>query len=138
MAMQRRPIVVDRPVIALEELCETETPNILTPRVDMFEDKDELVVRAELPGIDKESLNIEISGTMLMLKADVEPDVPEDANYFICERCLDVFSRAITLPYHIDTETVKANLRNGLLEIRMSKSAEAKTKRVDVSDGTGW
>jgi len=114
-----------RPVLALG----TE----FMPRMEMYEEKDGLVIRTELPGVRKEDLNISITGDVLTLKAEKkQEEVTEDRDYYLCERSFGQYSRSVSLPFAVDTGKVAATLENGLLEIRLSKAEEAKAKQIEV------
>ena len=114
-----------RPVLALG----TE----FMPRMEMYEEKDGLVIRTELPGVRKEDLNISIIGDMLTLKAEKkQEEVTEGRDYYLCERSFGQYSRSVSLPFAVDTGKVAATLENGLLEIRLSKAEEAKAKQIEV------
>jgi len=114
-----------RPVLALR----TE----FMPRMEMYEEKDGLVIRTELPGVRKEDLNISITGDVLTLKAEKkQEEVTEGRDYYLCERSFGQYSRSVSLPFAVDTGKVEATLENGLLEIRLSKAEEAKAKQIDV------
>lgn len=114
-----------RPVLALG----TE----FMPRMEMYEEKDGLVIRTELPGVRKEDLNISITGDVLTLKAEKkQEEVTEGRDYYLCERSFGQYSRSVSLPFAVDTGKVAATLENGLLEIRLSKAEEAKAKQIEV------
>ena len=114
-----------RPVLALG----TE----FMPRMEMYEEKDGLIIRTELPGVRKEDLNISIIGDMLTLKAEKkQEEVTEGRDYYLCERSFGQYSRSVSLPFAVDTGKVAATLENGLLEIRLSKAEEAKAKQIEV------
>ena len=105
----------------------------LAPSTDIYEEKDELVVRAELPGIKKEDLDISVEGDELTIKAEKkQEEVVESATYYQCERCFGEYYRSISLPFHVDTEKVSATLENGVLMIRLPKAEEAKSKHIEV------
>jgi HSP20 family protein len=105
----------------------------LTPRLDVHEEKDELVIRAELPGVAKDDLDIKIEGDTLRLEASKkQEEVPEDATYYACERCFGRYSRVLSLPFNVDAEKASASLEKGVLEIRLPKAEEAKSKSIKV------
>ena len=105
----------------------------LVPRLDVYEDKDTLVVKAEFPGIKKKDLDISLEGDMLTIKAEKkQEDVAEDATHYTRERYFGQYSRSIPLPVHIDAEKVSATFKKGLLEIRLPKAEEAKSKHIEV------
>jgi len=98
---------------------------LLTFPVDLYEVGDELVVTAELPGIQKEQIQIEIQSEYL--KVSVKEDILEETeeqtshNYYRRERSSSEASRIIKLPYLINKKTAKASYQNGVLEIRAQK-----------------
>lgn len=103
------------------------------PRLDMYEEKDEMVMKAELPGIQKEDISISLESGCLTIKAEKkQPEMPEDANYYSCERCFGTYSRSVSLPFPVDADKVSATFENGLLEIRLPKAEEAKPKQIEV------
>lgn len=107
--------------------------NFVMPAVDMYEEKDELVVKAELPGMKKADLDISLEGDMLTIKAEKKQDtVAEDATYYTSERHFGEYSRSMLLSSHVNAEQVAATFKNGLLEIRLPKAEEAKPKHIDV------
>ena len=105
----------------------------LTPRVDMHEEKDELVIRIELPGISKDDIDVSLDGDCLNVKAEnKEEELSNEATTYICERCFGEYSRSIGLPFPVDADKVSATFNNGLLEIRLPKAEEAKAKHIEV------
>lgn len=129
-----RTLVVDRPVLVLEG-CEPEpeTESGMAPRLDMFEEDDELLIKADLPGVQKGDLELNITDNAIHISArKMDADVSQKASYFICERCLDVYNRTVSLPFHVDTTRAWAKLQNGLLEVHMPKGIESKARRLDI------
>ena len=119
------------------ELWESPTPvsyrTGLYPPVDMFEHKDELVMRVELPGIRKEDIGVHLEGDILNITADKKPEeVSKDATYYASERCFGDYSRSVSLPFPVNTDKVTATFENGLLDIRLPKAEEAKGKKIEV------
>lgn len=106
----------------------------VSPAVDMYEKKDEIVVKAEVPGIDKENIKISISDNMLTIKGEMkkEEEIKEE-DYYYSERSYGSFSRSLTLPAKVVGDKVKAEFKDGILEIHMPKAAEAKAKEIKVA-----
>lgn len=103
------------------------------PALDMFEQADAVVVKAEVPGMTKEEIEITLSGHTLMVKGEKKrEEETKDKNYTHMERHYGAFARAIELPCEVKAEMVKATFRDGVLEIRMPKSEEAKKRTVKV------
>jgi HSP20 family protein len=103
------------------------------PPVDIYETPESLVLKAELPGIGRENINIEVKDSTLTLKGEkkFEKDV-SDENYRRVERTYGAFQRAFTLPSTIQQDKVKAKFKDGILEITLPKMEEAKPKQIKV------
>jgi HSP20 family protein len=103
------------------------------PAVDVYEENDDVVIKAEIPGLSKEDISVQISGSTLTIKGEKkrEEEVKED-DYYRCERSFGSFTRAVDLPCDVKADQVKASFKNGVLEIHMPKTEEAKKKAVTV------
>jgi HSP20 family protein len=101
--------------------------------VDVFEEKDDIVVKAEIPGIDKDNIEVNLSDHILTIKGQKkkEEEVKEE-NYYRSERSYGSFVRTLELPKEVHADKVKANFKNGVLEVRMPKTEEAKAKEIKV------
>mgnify|MGYP001182188401 FL=1 len=106
---------------------------IRMPAVDVFEEKDDVVIKAEIPGLSKEDINVQVTDSTLTIKGEKkrEEEVKED-DYYRCERSFGSFTRAVALPCDVKAEQVKASFKNGVLEVRMPKTEEAKKKAITV------
>ena len=103
------------------------------PLVNLTEDKDRYYVRAELPGIEADKLDIQATGNSLSLSG--ERQIAEEGNgvrYHRREREGGTFSRVISLPGDIDTQKVDAEMANGILTIKIAKAEKAKPKQITV------
>jgi len=106
---------------------------IAAPVVDMFEEKDEIVVKAEIPGIDKDHIEVNLGDHMLTIRGEKKKeDEVERENYYRSERSYGSFRRTLPLPAEVSTEKVKATFNNGILEIRLPKTEDAKAKKIKV------
>ncbi len=112
------------------------TQGAWTPPVDIFETPNSLVLKAELPGITKDDISIEVKDSTLTLKGEkkFEKEVNEE-NYHRVERAYGSFQRAFTLPSTIQQDKVKAKFKDGVLEITLPKVEEAKPKQITVEVG---
>ena len=105
----------------------------ITPAVDVYEEKDEIVVKAELPGMEKNDIEVNISDSELTLKGEKKKEEKiEEENYFRSERSYGAFVRSVDLPTDVQADKVKASFKNGILEVRLPKTEEAKTKEIKV------
>ena len=104
------------------------------PPIEMFEKEDQFVVRAELPGMKKEEIDISMVGDTLTIKGErkAETEVKEE-DYYCCERRYGSFMRSITVPTAVDAKNIKATYENGVLEISLPKAPEVKPKKVEIS-----
>ncbi len=104
------------------------------PAVDIYETDDDIVVKAEVPGVEKDQIGVEVKGGVLTLRGDRkhEKEVKEE-NYHRVERSYGTFLRSFTLPVSVDEEKVSARLTGGVLEIKLPKKAEAKPKQIRIA-----
>ena len=106
----------------------------LSRGLDVYREKDDLVVKAELPGIQKKDLDISLEGDVLTIKAEKkEEEVTEYAERYVSERRFGQFLRKMELPFAVDTEKITANYENGVLEMRLPKSEKAEPKRIEIT-----
>ena len=104
------------------------------PPVDIYEDGDNLVLKAELPGINPDDVDIRVENNTLYLKGErkFEKEVKEQ-NYHRVERSYGTFTRTFSLPNSIDSDKVAANYKDGVLTLTMPKKEEAKPKTIKVN-----
>ena len=103
------------------------------PALDVYEQKDDLIVKAEIPGLTKDEINITLEGNTLTIKGEKkkEQEVKEE-DYYKCERSYGSFSRSIDLPVAVQTNKVNASFKDGVLELRLPKTEEAKKNVVTI------
>lgn len=105
----------------------------LMPAVDMFEEGGNLVMKAELPGITKENLNLRIVDNNLIISGEKSTEEKvERSNYLRLERSHGSFSRSLSLPEGLDTEQIKATFRDGVLEVRIPRTETSTVRRITV------
>ena len=109
------------------------TSIVKSPTLDVYEEKDEVVVKAELPGMKKEDVEIKLADRTLTLKGEKkqEEEVKED-DYWCRERAYGHFTRSIELPADVKADQITASFRDGVLEVRMPKTEEAKKKTINI------
>jgi len=103
------------------------------PLTNLTEDKNNYYVRAELPGVKGDELDIQVTGNNLAISGERKIAAEEEARYHRREREAGTFSRMIGLPGEVDTDKIEANLENGILTIVVSKAEIAKPKQISVS-----
>lgn len=103
------------------------------PKVDVFEEADHIVMKAELPGVEKDQISIDVDGRVLTLKGErsVDNEVKEDT-YTLRERSYGRFERAFTLPAETDAEQIKAEYKDGVLELNIPKPASSKPRQITI------
>ncbi|HYW93513.1 MAG TPA: Hsp20/alpha crystallin family protein [Gammaproteobacteria bacterium] len=103
------------------------------PRVDLIDRDDEVVLKAEIPGVRKEDLDISVSDGSVIIKGTTSrEDKQETGDYFRSEIYHGEFSRSVALPSEVDSDKAKAKFADGLLEISMPKLGKAKRRRISV------
>jgi HSP20 family protein len=117
-----------------DRLFRGEELDFRAPAVDLFEEKDDIVVKAELPGIDKDNIEVNLTDHTLTIKGEKkkEEEIKEE-NYYRSERSYGSFIRTLELPKNVHSDKVKASFKNGILEIRVPKTEEAKAKEIKVT-----
>jgi HSP20 family protein len=106
------------------------------PPVDIYETADSIVLQAELPGISKEDINLEVKDNTLTLKGEKKfGKEAKEENYFRVERAYGSFQRAFSLPSVVVHDKVKAEFKDGVLVIQLPKAEEAKPKQIKVDVG---
>ena len=105
-----------------------------TPPVDIHETDDALVLKAELPGVSKDDVSIEVHENTLILKGQRhhEADVKDEHSHRV-ERAYGTFQRSFVLPTMVDQEKVQATFKDGVLELRLPKLESAKPKRIAIT-----
>ena len=105
-----------------------------TPAVDVFENKDSVVVKAELPGVDPKEVEISMEDGTLYLKGERKSESEDQRDgYHRLERSYGSFARAFTLPDSVDPEKVSAEYKDGLLSVTLPKREESKPKKVKIA-----
>jgi len=103
------------------------------PSVDIFENKDQLVLEAELPGISPDDVNISIENNVLTIHGERRFEKKDEGdNFHRVERSYGSFTRSFTLPPTVSSENVEANYENGILRLQLAKREEAKPRRIEI------
>lgn len=104
------------------------------PAIDVIESEDEYLVLADLPGVDKRDLEVSVTGSLLTIKGEKKGERDSDKRkVFRKETWFGAFSRTIDLPAQIDSGKIGAELKDGVLTLRIAKREEAKTKLIPVA-----
>jgi HSP20 family protein len=106
-----------------------------SPAVDIYETDSEIMVQAELPGVDRKDIALQLENNVLTLKGDrrFEKETNQD-NYHRIERSYGGFSRAFTIPTIVDEDKIRADYRDGILKIALPKKEQVKAKQIKIGD----
>lgn len=110
------------------------------PAVNVEETSDELLLTAELPGMTREDIELEMENNILTIrgeKRDVRKEGDESKKYHLWERRYGTFQRSFTLPRTVKAEEIDAEFVDGVLHVRLPKVAEAKSRRIAIRSGNG-
>jgi HSP20 family protein len=108
---------------------------VWVPAVDLFETKDAYVVRADLPGVERQSIDISFEKNILTIsghKAAGFENRDEEVRVYAAERVSGAFSRALRMPDHIDGDRIEADFKDGLLTVTVPKAAVAQPRKIEV------
>ena len=107
-----------------------------TPALDVYEDKDNVYVRAELPGMKKEDIDVSLHNGSLSISGERKSEESrEEAEVYRSERFFGRFQRTVVLPVPVSGDKVKAQYKDGILTITLPKAEEAKPKQITVNIG---
>jgi len=107
------------------------------PSVDIYENKDQIVLEAELPGMKQEDFDLTIENNVITLRGERRFEKTDESdNYHRVERSYGSFTRSFTLPPSVSAEGTKAEYTNGVLRVTLPKREETKARRIEVSGTT--
>ena len=107
------------------------------PNVDIFENKDQIVLEAELPGISPDDVNISIENNVLTIHGERKFEKKDEGeNFHRVERSYGSFTRSFTLPPTVSSDNVAATFENGVLRLELAKREEAKPRRIEIKAGS--
>jgi HSP20 family protein len=105
------------------------------PAVDVAEEKDKILVRVEVPGMNESDLKVSFEDGLLTVSGERQFERKDDRNYHRIERTYGSFTRTFSLPRTVDAGAIAANYNNGILEIEIPKLEEAKPKQIQINVG---
>ena len=110
----------------------TET-GLIVPNIELYDKTNEIVFRANLPGVKKEDIELSITKDSLTIKGEIRKDEEaKSESCYVSEICYGGFSRTVALPVEVDSEKAKATFQNGVLEVVIPKQEEAKPKEIKI------
>ncbi|MHB1668255.1 MAG: Hsp20/alpha crystallin family protein [Thiomonas sp.] len=123
------------------EVVQRETQNVptaarqaqpLSPRVDIIEDADGITLYADMPGVPREALHVQVEGDTLTLRGDIAIALPQGMDPYYAELRSSAWERSFTLSRELDASGIAAKLKDGVLDLRIPKAEHAKPRKVDV------
>ena len=106
------------------------------PPIDIAETSKEIIIHAEIPGMEAEDIDVSLEGSMLTVRGERKKEnLEEDQDFYRAERSYGTFSRSIRLPADIDPDNVKASYHQGVLEVRLQKAEKETRKKIQVETG---
>ena len=104
------------------------------PRIDIVEEPDSFVLKADVPGLEKDDISIDVEGRTLVISGEKNETKREHGKgkYYHLERSFGSFSRCFTLPSNIDEKKIEAHYKNGVLELTLRKTKESVSKMIEV------
>lgn len=108
-------------------------PEARAPRVDVVDREKDILVRAEIPGVKREDLDVSVSDSTVTIKGETRTEERhEKGDYYRCEIASGAFSRTVALPAEVDGDKAEARFTDGMLELTLPKAKQARRRRVEV------
>ena len=103
------------------------------PAIDLIDQKDKLIAKVELPGVDKKDVKISLTENNLTIQGEIkkEEEIKKE-NYYYRERAYGNYARTVSLPIEIDKDKISARFKNGILEVTMPKKPEVQPKEITI------
>ncbi|MBS0415795.1 MAG: Hsp20/alpha crystallin family protein [Proteobacteria bacterium] len=107
----------------------------VTPLIDVMEDESGITLLADMPGVPRDQLDLRVEGDTLHIEGRVQPGTPEGLEAIYAELRVPRYRRSFTLSRELDTARIDANLKDGVLSLRIPKQAHAQPRRIAVNTG---
>lgn len=114
---------------------EQEQQRAVLPAVDVFEDASGITLLADMPGVPKEQLELKVEGDALLIEGGVQARTPDGLEAIYAEVRVPRYRRSFTLSRELDSTRIEANLKDGVLNLRIPKQAHAQPRRIAVTAG---
>ena len=109
-----------------------DSTQALRPAVNIFEDADGITLEADMPGVSKDRLQLQVERDQLVIEGDVELRMPDGMEALYADIRATRYSRAFALSRELDAEQIDASLKNGVLRLRIPKRAEVRPRKIEV------
>jgi HSP20 family protein len=110
----------------------SEPDTFLRPAVDIYEDAEGITLKADLPGVSGDRLDIRVDGKTLSIDARASIDTPEDMEALYADLTASRFRRDFTLSNELETDQIRAEMKDGVLTLRVPKRAELQPRKIEV------
>jgi HSP20 family protein len=138
LLMRPEPLTADFDRLFNTLFDRNQAPQRWVPAMDLVEHDDHFVLRADLPGLTEDDVNIELHDGSLTISGERKAEhTTQERGFYRVERQFGSFSRTLTLPDGIDPERIKASFSNGVLEVGIPKPEERKPRKIEIGTGTG-
>jgi HSP20 family protein len=114
------------------DILDLQSSGMFIPDIELSEDQEQYVVRAELAGVKKEDVSLDVTDGLLTIKGQKKSDAAEGKLFYHSERRFGTFERSIEFPKEVEPEKVKASLSEGILEVTVPKSERSKPKQIKI------
>ena len=112
-----------------------ESVYVLRPPVNVFEDAEGITLEADMPGVSKDQLTLKVDRDSLLVEGDIHFDMPEGMEALHADIRATRYSRSFALSHELDTESIEASLKDGVLRLHISKRAEVRPRKIAVRVG---
>ncbi len=103
------------------------------PAIDMYEEKNHFIIKVEVPGVEKDDINVTVADNALLIRGETKKEeTAKEQDYYYSEFRYGGFSRSIPLPAGVKTEEIKATFKNGVLRLEVPKQDEEKEKEIKI------
>jgi HSP20 family protein len=114
---------------------QNEPETVLRPPVDIFEDAKGITLRADMPGVSREHLNIQVDKESLTVEGDARIEMPDDMEALYADVRSTRYRRSFAMSSELDTDRIEASLKDGVLDLRIHKRAEVQPRKIEVRSG---
>ncbi|MEW6601983.1 MAG: Hsp20/alpha crystallin family protein [Nitrospirota bacterium] len=110
----------------------TREVRVYTPSVDIIEKKNDIVILADMPGVDENTVDVTIEKDLLTIYGKIEPEIPENHKLVISEYGVGDYQRTFTISNEIDRDHIRATVSDGVLKLVLPKAEKEKTRKIPV------
>ena len=117
---------------SLQQRPERSAAAAIRPPVDIYEDGDGITLLADMPGVSKDRLNLRVDSNSLVIEGTVQFDLPQEAEALYADVRSNLYRRSFALSRELETQKIEANLKDGVLTVRIPKRAELRPRKIEI------